>query len=393
MIALTSAVLAASTVRSVGIVIAVLVVLGLVIYALFNIRAGREEVGAEIELAPNFKPYLDDDDLETRKLDRTLTLGLAGLVLVGVGLPAYWLAEPGRQDGAIEEFDRIFADRGEELYNEGAGCNACHGPDGVGGSTKFTILDDDGSFVAQVDWVAPALNTVLTRYSREELTFIIDHGRGFSPMPAWGEAGGGPLTEQQINNLIDYLARIQITPEQAQAEVEGELRSTLGLDEGESIDYSSLETGEALFNLGQESDFAGGGAYACGRCHTKGWSIDAGSAQPAGADLSPYIAAEDGAGGYGPRLRDGIVPRQFSTVDALVEFLTLGAERGETYGLNGLSGDGMMPGFGDDPNTETIEGDGMFTPEMIESVARYVASLGSESADDSTDASGEADEG
>ena len=44
------------------------------------------------------------------------------------------------------------------------------------------------------------------------------------------------------------------------------------------------------------------------------------------------------------------------------------------YGLNGLSGDGMMPGFADDPNTETAD-DGMLTTEMVEAIARYVESL------------------
>jgi len=34
-----------------------------------------------------------------------------------------------------------------------------------------------------------------------------------------------------------------------------------------------------------------------------------------------------------------------------------------------------MPGFGDNPNTEEVEGDGMMTPEMLEAIARYEASL------------------
>ena len=34
-----------------------------------------------------------------------------------------------------------------------------------------------------------------------------------------------------------------------------------------------------------------------------------------------------------------------------------------------------MPGFGDNPNTEEVEGDGMMTPEMIAAIARYEANL------------------
>ena len=210
---LTSPVLAASTVQTIGIVIGVIAVLAVIVYALFNVRAGREEIGSEIELAANLKPYLDDDELESAKLDRTLTWGLATLAIVGIGLPAYWLAEPGRIDGAIEEYDRVFASRGEELYTEGAQCNACHGPEGVGGVAPFTILDNNAEFVAQVEWKAPAIDTALLRYSRDEVRFILDYGRAFSPMPAWGAPGGGPLTEQQIDNIIDYMQEITITSE------------------------------------------------------------------------------------------------------------------------------------------------------------------------------------
>lgn len=370
----TSAVLAASTVEAIGTVIALVAVAGFVVYAAFNIRAGREEVGSEIELAANLKPYLDDDELETKKLDRTLTFGLAMLAVVGIGLPAYWLAEPGRIDGAIEEFDRVFVSRGEELYTEGAQCNACHGPDGVGGVATHTILDEDNEFVAQVDWQAPALDTVLLRHDREEVAFILNHGRPFSPMPAWGAPGGGPLTEQQIDNLIDYLESIQLTPEEARTAVEGELRSTLGLDDGEEIDYGSLETGEALFNLGRDSGFAGG-AYSCGRCHTRGWSIGADSAEPDTADLGDFVDFPDGSGAFGPPLLSGIIPRQFANITTLAEFLHAGTVDGEAYGQNGLAKQGQMPGFGDNPNTEDDTEDGMFTAEMIESIARYVESL------------------
>ncbi|MGK2929953.1 MAG: c-type cytochrome [Acidimicrobiales bacterium] len=375
---LTSAVLAASTVQAIGTVIALVAMVGFVVYALFNVRAGREEVGSELELAANLKPYLDDDELETKKLDRTLTMGLATLAIVGIGLPAYWLAEPGRQQGAIEEFGRVFETRGEELYTEGAQCNACHGPEGVGGAASYTILDDENEFVAQVDWIAPALDTVLLRYDRSEVAFVLNYGRPFSPMPAWGAPGGGPLTEQQIDNIIDYLESIQISSDESKEAVESELRSALELAEGDDIDYESLETGEALFNLGQDSGFAGG-AYACGRCHTRGWSIEADTAAPETADLVDYIEYPDGSGAFGPSLRSGIIPRQFATIEELAEFLHVGTVDGEVYGQNGLGKQGQMPGFGDNPNTEDDSEDGMFTAEMIASVARYVESLGDDS--------------
>jgi mono/diheme cytochrome c family protein len=284
--------------------------------------------------------------------------------------------------GAVEGFDDKFVSRGEETYTEGSQCENCHGPDGTGGQAPYTITDAENRFVAQVNWRAPALNTVLLRYSRDEVTFVINYGRPFSPMPGWGAAvNKGPLNEQQISNVVDYLESIQLSPEEAQREAQVALAEELGLiEEGESdddviddalerIDYQDPETGKALFNLE-----VAGGAYACARCHTRGWSIIPDSVEPPNADLSAYAGFPDGSGALGPNLTGGLVPKQFASVDELALFVSTGSVEGEAYGNNGI-GSGKMPGFGDNPNTENVEGDGMMTPEMIEAIVRYEASL------------------
>ena len=375
-------VLAASTVTVVGAVIASIILIGFVVYVIVNIHAGRPEAGSEIELAPNRKPYADDDELETVVLNRTLRWALITLVIIGVGLPLYWLNEPSRQSGAVEGFDRTFVNRGEEAYTEGSQCENCHGPDGTGGQAQFTITDANNDFVALVNWRAPALNTVLLRFSEDEVTDIINFGRPFSPMPGWGAAvNKGPLNEQQISDIVAYLGSIQLSPEEAQREAQIALAEELGLlEEGESdeaaidealaqIDYSDPETGRELFNL----EIAGG-AYACARCHTRGWSIIPDSVEPADADLSDYAGFPDGSGALGPNLTGGLVPKQFASVEELVLFISTGSVDGEQYGNNGI-GRGRMPGFGDNPNTENVENDGMMTQEMLEAIAAYEASL------------------
>ena len=102
--------LAASTQRTIGFVILAIVFVGYVVYLILNSRSARDEVGSEIELAPNRKPYLEDEELEGSKLDKSLLAGLAMLALIGVGLPLYWLGEPGRHQGLINDTDRVFAD-------------------------------------------------------------------------------------------------------------------------------------------------------------------------------------------------------------------------------------------------------------------------------------------
>lgn len=400
-----------STVASIGAVIAVIIGIGAVVFIIGQVRAGRPEAGAEIELAPNRKPYYEDEKLETTVLDRTLRWAAALMVVVAVGLPLYWLNEPGRMSGAEEAGEELFAARGEEQFVEGSACADCHGPDAVGGVTSFALLEEDAegnqSFVANVQWRAPALNTVLLRFSEEEVEDIIATGRPGTPMPGWSaDAGTGPLNEQQIDNLVDYLKSIQLSPEEAQRAAQIELATRLGLlEEGESdeaaidraleqIDYQNdPRVGQELFNLGRETGFAGG-AYSCARCHTKGWSIvqdpEQIEAPTANPDLSNFVGFPDGSGGaLGPNITGGLLDRKFATFEQLVDFVVNGSTPGEGFGNGGI-GSGRMPGFGFNPNDEETEDDGMLTREMIEAITRYEDSLSASGEGDQSDATGAA---
>ena len=377
-------VVAATTVKAIGVVIAVVTGIGVVGYILVNLRQGRPEIGAEIELAPNRKPYYDDEQLEGPRLNRALASGLVLIAITAVGLPLYWLNEPGRQTGAVETFDQTFVNRGSRLFapteEGGYNCAGCHGSEGVGGQAPpYTLTDAEGKFVATVTWRAPALNTVLLRFSVEELRQILVYGRPGTPMPPWGTEGGGPLTTQQIDELIAYIGSIQLTSDEAKAEVEGELRSELALDEDAPIDWDDPATGRALFNLGLENGFAGG-AYSCGRCHTKGASFQYGPIEPENADMTDYMGFPDGSGAFGFALTSGVIPRQFLSIQDLLDFIAEGTREGLLYGQRG-QGTGRMPGFGDNPDDpddldDDVPGDGMFTDEMICAVAKYEASLG-----------------
>jgi mono/diheme cytochrome c family protein len=373
-------VLATSTVSTVGAVIAVFAVLVLVVYAIVNIRSGKAEVSSEVELAPNRKPYYDDEGLEGPRLNRALMSGLVLLGVSAIGLPLYWLNEPSRQDGAVATYEQVFIDRGAELFaptaEGGYDCAGCHGPEGVGGVKEFTITDADNEFVATVKWKAPAINTVLLRYSEDELTDILNYGRPGTPMPAWGTVGGGPLTTQNISDLVAYIRTIQLTPAEANAEAEKELRKTLGLEDGQPIDYTDPKVGEALFNLGAKDGFASG-AYNCARCHTKGaaFRYAEDNVIKEGKSLDDFVSTKDGSGAFGWALTSSVIPRQFLNLDQLIKFVHDGSQFGLLYGQRG-QGTGRMPGFGDNPNTKDIPDDGMYTDGMLRAVACYEATLG-----------------
>lgn len=302
---MTTAYVLAANYRGIGLTFAALVLIAYVALFFRNVKQAKPELGSEVELAANRKPYLSDEELEGPKLDKALSFALVCLTIVAIIIPFYWLAEPGRQEGMVDAYRIQFESRGSDTYFEGAACADCHAASGAGGSAAYVLQDIDGQFISNASWTAPALNNILHRYSEDEVAYIINYGRSGSPMAAWGVPGGGPLTEQQVEELIVFLRTLQTptldpieiseseNPDEAAAQaaiLETEIRNEVQ----RSLDAGEFDTlGEAVFNLGFFSGY-GAGSLSCGRCHTSGWSLGPAVRPQA---LEPGIA---GCGGGDP---------------------------------------------------------------------------------------------
>ena len=348
----------AATSKSIGLLILLASVGGWVLYGIFNIRKGRAEIGSEQTLAANRKPYYDDEVLEGPRLERVQVLGLLFLVIITIALPLYWVLEPNRQAEAKFGFEKRFVSWGSSLFaptaDGGFNCAGCHGGmKATGGVAPYAVTDPKTGEVKSVSWKAPALNTALYRFSEEEIRFILNYGRPFSPMSAWGTIGGGPMNDQSITTLIDYIKSIQI-PQEGCVETRSYYNPTC--DEGSLPEANNKEVmaeaqrlvdagtygslGEALFNLD-----LGGGAYSCARCHTKGWSYG-----------DPQAT---GGGALGPNLTGGSSIRQFPNQSDMINFIKNGSELGKRYGEQG-QGSGRMPAFGQ-----------LYTDEQIKWIVEY----------------------
>jgi len=230
------------TVRHALIGLNILAVLAIAAYVIWAVLSPKR-ASKEIEPA-NLTPFLPDEDLESRRLERVQGWALLFAAIVAIALPLYWLHEPSRQKEAATYFDDNAAARGKVLFSDptmdtfdsatSLQCAKCHGADGGGGTVKYTLSNGE-----QVTWKVPPLNTVLLRFTEDpkcvdpdlrptlqcSVTDIITFGRAGTPMQAWGVAGGGPKNDQSIQDLIAFLRTIQLTPEEAQAQAAKDLAS------------------------------------------------------------------------------------------------------------------------------------------------------------------------
>jgi mono/diheme cytochrome c family protein len=349
-------------------VLAVAVIVGVIGYKVLSVRREPAE-----KSAPNLTPFLDDDELEGRHLERVLRWALLFSTIVAVVLPLYWLLEPGRQDAEAEGFEERAIERGAILYANKSMpaydaarsllCADCHGTDAGGGSALYTITPDaQGDSDArpiQVSWRAPALNTVFYRFyecsetdvsdqvrgctrAENQVNDIITYGRPGTPMPAWGIAGGGPKNAQAISDIVEYLQSIQLKPaaarkqvtnqvkdledqaakavETAQANLETARENLADAKTAKAREAYELEVEGALVAVERSRAFEQQIANAsegellfdvnCARCHTKGWSYND-PARPGVPEPAP-----SGSGAFGPSLRGGTVLEQFPGLPA-----------------------------------------------------------------------------
>ena len=226
-----------------------LIALGIIAALAFFTASGFRGSGKVNDYAPNLTKYRTDDDLETKTLDRTLTVAVLIASLLTIMIPLYYLGEQDRQEGFVEEFDEVSVERGEHLYEE-FGCGNCHGVDGSGGAASY-VEKRSG---INVTWAAPAINNVFYRYDDEEVRYWLIYGRANSPMPAWGLEGGGPMNDGQLDDLIEYMHHFQISQESELQTIEMNINSSLSrLDTSELLVENEIARQKELIQSVQEA--------------------------------------------------------------------------------------------------------------------------------------------
>ena len=308
-----------------------------------------------------------------RKLDRTLHVRPARSVRRrAIGLPLYWLDEPGRQAGAVEDFERqvrrraarrLFAPTAEGGFN----CAVLPRRQGRRRSgATYTITDADGRLRRQVTGRRRRSTPCCCATAATRSRYILTYGRPFSPMPAWG-VDRRRSAQRPADPEPHRLPRVD--PAHAEA---GAGRGQEGAGEDDDREGPDLRRAQDRRRQASTGE----------RCKSSTTTVDTSTARtvedrrrgPVQHGLRrrlrrrrllvrplPHARAgpttqktKDGKARSGPPLdqRDRpSSPARRSAPTSQTDFVCTGSEQGKLYGSNG-QGTGRMPGFCITPGRE-----------------------------------------
>src|SRR5712691_1130558 len=140
------------------------------------------------------------DPLEiSANLDRKIVLGAGMLFGVFALVGAYFVVQPNLRAAAVEHQQEKAVERGRNLYANF--CFDCHGKEGRGDvGVGLPLNKPDFKYANIKDDPAKLKST------QDLITRTIERGRAKPApqisMPAWGEADGGALNDEQIGQLV-----------------------------------------------------------------------------------------------------------------------------------------------------------------------------------------------
>lgn len=137
---------------------------------------------------PPPKPF--EPEWLQRSLDRWYLWGLVFMTVLVVAFPLYRLREPSLRADALRSQQETYSRIGTRLFAQN--CSSCHGDDAVGDT-------------------APTLNAkeFLGSTSDDQIRLLISGGVSGTDMSAWSLDFGGPLTDEQVRQIVAYLRGLE----------------------------------------------------------------------------------------------------------------------------------------------------------------------------------------
>lgn len=138
-------------------------------------------------------------------MERKVTVAIALMIAIALFFVGYSFYEPQRQVSAAARQEHAAIERGIESYT--TLCYTCHGDDGKGAVVPGADPPRLAPQLNRADFRAEGKTADELRKTRDDLFKTIARGRPNTPMPAWSQAEGGALIDEQINELVTMIMK------------------------------------------------------------------------------------------------------------------------------------------------------------------------------------------
>lgn len=188
-----------------------------------------------------------------------ILVGTLSLLITLVALILQTMVETPRMEAQTGNWDGRSIEKGAELYANN--CASCHGPEGKGGIAVAPPLNSKHFFENRV----AELGYSGTTYNYVKLTIaggrpVKSRPEWAQNMPTWGSRFGGPLRDDQVEHLTNFVMNWQSTAIQQTAEEDPWNAVIVPMDEAAAA--------AAAAPAGPRSPQTLFVSMGCGACHT-----------------------------------------------------------------------------------------------------------------------------
>jgi mono/diheme cytochrome c family protein len=180
-----------------------------------------------------------------------IALGVILVLITGVLVVVYGLQEEQRMEEFVHIQQAQSIEVGAELFDNN--CSGCHGKQGEGVPGLCPPLNDRYFFDERIDdvgWSGSTEDYIVATVASGRLNSTRPEqyaGQGIPVMPAWSEDYGGPLREDQIRYIAEFVMNWESTaPDRGQAPVMA--GPPVGTDIAVELPEGDPVNGEALAN-------------------------------------------------------------------------------------------------------------------------------------------------
>ncbi|MFN2545103.1 MAG: cytochrome c [Actinomycetota bacterium] len=206
---------ALSSQETFGFAIGAIVLVGFFVGLGYASRRAWGDTRRKPDIPSAMRPAPADAELEKPRLEKLQGWALASFLFLAIWIPVAWLNEPSTNQSQERTLEQESVNRGAKEvkpFSEsnifGVGCERCHGEGLAGGQNLFNGAIVPVPSLQEVCGGPNSPGLPVPIHNSTDLRNIIERGIPGTDMPSWSVRFAGGLDDQQIDDLVLYVIKM-----------------------------------------------------------------------------------------------------------------------------------------------------------------------------------------